>query len=56
MALELSERTIIIRIGRAVVFALAKQLNREWTNEDMALVTLPESLSLAADDSVDSQN
>jgi hypothetical protein len=28
-ALELTERTIVIRIGRAVIFALAKQLNRE---------------------------
>lgn len=53
MALELAERTIIIRIGRAVVYALAKQLNKEWTSEDMARAQSPESLSLAADDFMD---
>jgi hypothetical protein len=53
LALELTERTIVIRIGRAVIFALAKQLNREWTTEDMARAHSPESLSLAADDFVD---
>lgn len=53
LAIELAERTIVIRIGRAVVFALAKQLNWEWTTEDMARAHSPESLSLAADDFVD---
>jgi hypothetical protein len=53
LALELTERTIVIRVGRAVIFALAKQLNREWTTEDMARAHSPESLSLAADDFVD---
>jgi hypothetical protein len=47
MALKLAEWTIIIRVGRAVIYALAKQLNREWTAEDI------ESLSLAAYDYVD---
>jgi hypothetical protein len=53
MALELAERTITVRVGRAVIYALAKQLNREWTTEDMARAQSPESLSLAADDFVD---
>jgi hypothetical protein len=53
MAVELAERTITIRVGRAVIFALAKQLNREWTAEDMTRAQSPESLSLAADDFVD---
>jgi hypothetical protein len=53
MALELSERTMISRVGRAVIYGLAKQLNREWTNDDMARAQSPESLSLAADDFVD---
>jgi hypothetical protein len=53
MAKELAERTIISRVGRAVVFALAKQLNREWSPEDMARAQSPESLSLAADDFAD---
>lgn len=53
MALELSERSIMTRTGRAVVYALAKKLNREWSTEDMAMAQSPESLSLAADDFVD---
>jgi hypothetical protein len=53
MAKELAERTMIIRIGRAVVYALAKQLNQEWTTEDMARAQSPESLSIAADDFID---
>jgi anti-sigma regulatory factor (Ser/Thr protein kinase) len=53
MALKLAERAIVTRIGRAVVYALAKQLNREWTSEDVERAQSPESLSLAADDYVD---
>lgn len=53
LALEHAERTVILRVGRAVVYALAKQLNREWSTEDMARAQSPESLSLAADDYVD---
>lgn len=53
MANELAERTIVSRVGRAVIFALAKQLNREWTADDMAKAHSPESLSLAADDYMD---
>lgn len=53
MARQFGERTMKFRVGRAVVFALAKQLNREWTKEDMAKAYSPESLSLAADDFFD---
>lgn len=53
MTKEFSERTMIIRVGRAVVYALAKQLNQEWTTEDMARAQSPESLSIAADDFID---
>jgi hypothetical protein len=53
MASELAERTMALRVGRAVVYASAKQLNREWTAEDMARAQSPESLSLAADDFMD---
>jgi hypothetical protein len=53
MALRLAERAIVTRIGRAVVYALAKQLNREWSSEDVERAQSPESLSLAADDYVD---
>jgi len=53
MALDLAERTVVVRIGRAVVYALAKQLNREWTSEDVERAQSPECLSLAADDYID---
>lgn len=53
MATDFAERTIISRVGRAVIFALAKQLNKEWTADDMQRAHSPESLSLAADDYVD---
>jgi hypothetical protein len=33
LALQLAEQTTILRIGRAVVFALAKQANKEWNSE-----------------------
>jgi hypothetical protein len=50
MALEFAKRTMIVRVGRTVIFALAKQLNREWTREDVEKALSPESLSVAADD------
>ena len=53
MALQLAERTIILRVGRAVVYALAKQLNKEWDHEAVKRALAPESLSLAADDFFD---
>lgn len=45
-----AEKHMALRVGRAVVFALAKRLNRTWTNDDVAKAMSPESLSLAADD------
>ncbi len=53
MAVQLAERTMIVRVGRAVVFALAKQLNKEWDIEAVKQALMPESLSLAADDFLD---
>lgn len=49
-----AEKTMILRVGRAVVFALAKQLNKEWDHDSMKQALMPESLSLAADDFIDS--
>jgi hypothetical protein len=48
-----AERSIILSIGRAVVFALAKQLIKEWDTKAVATALSPESLSLAADDFLD---
>lgn len=49
-AQQAAEQSMILRVGRAVVYALAKQLNHEWDPEAVDLALRPESLSLAADD------
>jgi hypothetical protein len=49
-ALQLAEQTIMILVGRAVVYALAKQTNKDWNSEAIKVALSPESLSLAADD------
>lgn len=48
-----AERTIILRVGRTVVYALAKQLNKEWDQKALETASSPESLSMAADDFTD---
>ena len=48
-----AERTIILRVGRTVVYALAKQLNKEWDQKALEMASSPESLSMAADDFAD---
>ncbi len=48
-----AERTIILRVGRTVVYALAKQLNKEWDQKALDAAFAPESLSMAADDFAD---
>jgi hypothetical protein len=50
LSLLLSEQAIMLLVGRAVVFALAKQVNKDWNSEAIKLALSPESLSLAADD------
>ncbi len=54
LAQQVAEETTILRVGRAVVFALAKQANQEWNSEAISKALAPESLSLAADDYIDS--
>ncbi|WP_426166983.1 ATP-binding protein [Sandarakinorhabdus sp. DWP1-3-1] len=49
MARGLSRNSMINRVGLAVVFALAKRINKEWDEGAMAKALEPESLSLAAD-------
>jgi hypothetical protein len=51
---QLAEQTMIMRIGRTVVYALAKQLNKEWDQKALDIASSPESLSMAADDYHDS--
>jgi hypothetical protein len=45
-----AERTMILRVGRTVVYALAKQLNKELDQKALDTASSPESLSMAADD------
>jgi hypothetical protein len=40
-------------VGRTVVYALAKQLNKEWDQKALAAAFSPESLSMATDDFAD---
>ena len=40
---------MILRVGRTVVYALAKQLNNEWDQNAREAASSPESLSMAAD-------
>lgn len=49
MAQSHSRNAIMQRVGMAVVFALAKRLNKEWDESDMQKALEPESLSIAAD-------
>lgn len=54
MARGLSRNSMIQRVGLAVVFALAKRINKEWDEQAMGKALEPESLSLAADNYYDS--
>lgn len=50
-ALEVAERFTVMRVGRALVHALAKRGRpREWNEAQLRTVLSPESLTLAADD------
>jgi hypothetical protein len=53
LAKQHAERTMILRVGRTVVYALAKQLNKEWDQRALETASSPESLSMAADDFTD---
>jgi hypothetical protein len=54
LAKKHAELTMILRVGRTVVYALAKQLNKEWDQNALNTASSPESLSMAADDYGDS--
>jgi hypothetical protein len=53
LAKKHAERTMILRVGRTVVYALAKQLNKEWDQNALEKASSPESLSMAADNYTD---
>ena len=49
LALQHAQDSMILRVGRTVVYALAKQLNKEWDQIAREAASSPESLSMAAD-------
>jgi hypothetical protein len=48
-----AQDSMILRVGRTVVYALAKQLNKEWDQKALEAASSPESLSMAADNYAD---
>ncbi|MGH7122282.1 MAG: hypothetical protein ACREFP_25365, partial [Acetobacteraceae bacterium] len=50
LAQQHAESTMVLRVGRTVVHALAKQLSKEWDRKALETASSPESLSMAADD------
>jgi hypothetical protein len=50
LAQQLAEQTVMLLVGRAVVYSLAKQIDKDWNSEAVKQALSPESLSLAADD------
>lgn len=54
MVRTLTRNSMIQRAGLAVVFSLAKRINKEWDEEAMGKALEPESLSIAADNYFDS--
>lgn len=53
MALQHAQDSMILRVGRTVVYSLAKQLNKEWDQKALETASSPESLSMAADNFFD---
>lgn len=49
-----ARRQLAFRVGKAVVFALAKRLNEDWDQLALAAAITKESLSIAADNYLDS--
>ena len=53
LAQQHAQDSMILRVGRTVVYALAKQLNKEWDQKAREAASSPESLSMAADNFAD---
>jgi hypothetical protein len=50
VVLRASRRFMAYRVGKATCYAISKKLSEDWSASDLDLATLPESLSIAADD------
>ncbi|MGJ5035696.1 ATP-binding protein [Bradyrhizobium sp. HKCCYLRH3059] len=53
LAQQHAQDSMVLRVGRTVVYALAKQLNKEWDQKALEAASSPESLSMAADNFAD---
>ncbi len=49
-----AQNAMAFRVGKATVFGLAKRANKDWSESDLKAALTPESLSIAADDYMDS--
>lgn len=49
-----ARRQLAFRVGKAVVFALAKRANQDWDEKALAAAIAPESLSMAGDNYLES--
>ena len=54
VALSAARHTLAFRVGKAVVFALAKRANEDWDQQALATAITKESLSIAADNYLES--
>lgn len=52
--IDAARTAMAYRVGKAVVYALAKRANEDWSTPDLAAALAKESLSLAADDYLES--
>jgi hypothetical protein len=56
LALSAARHALAYRVGKAVVFALAKRANEDWDQQALAAAITKESLSIAADNYIESLN
>jgi hypothetical protein len=54
--LKASRRFMAFRVGKATCYAISKRLSDDWNVDDLDKATTPESLSMAADDYMQSIN
>jgi hypothetical protein len=56
LTLSVARHALAFRVGKAVVFALAKRANEDWDQLALAAAITKESLSIAADNYLESLN
>jgi hypothetical protein len=54
--LSAARDALVLRVGKAVVFALAKRANEDWDQQALEAAITKESLSIAADNYIESLN